>query len=94
MIRGQLQTSAPEALTIKRKAPKTKSERIGDCNVKGLSAEQLRLNPMAGMDAEEEKKGAPPMTAEQKRLNPLGADSSPDKQTMATKVVSYAVRRQ
>jgi len=48
---------------------------------------------MAGMDAEEEKKGAPPVTAEQKRLNPLGTESSPDKPTLATKVVSHAVKR-
>ena len=34
VIRGQFENSAPEALTVKRKAPKTKAERKGDCNSK------------------------------------------------------------
>ena len=72
VIKGQMETSAPESLTLKRPPPKTKKDRQADCNAKGMSAEQLRLNPMAGMD-DEEAKGGPALTAEQKRLNPMAA---------------------
>ena len=59
----------PESLTVKRKPPKTKAERKGDCNSR-YTAEQLRLNPMLAMEHEEEEK-KPKLSAEQKRLNPL-----------------------
>ena len=68
-VRGQPQTMPPESLTVKRKPPKTKAERKGDCNSR-YTAEQLRLNPMLAMEDEEEEK-KPKLTAEQKRLNPL-----------------------
>ena len=55
---------------MKRAPAKTKADRKGDCNAKGMSAEQMRLNPMAAMEAEESKK---PMTAEQRRL--MGMDA-------------------
>jgi len=64
----------PEALTVKRKVPKTKQERRGDCNSR-YTAEQLRLNPMLAFEGEEEEKkaGGKALTAEQKRLNPMAA---------------------
>ena len=74
VIKGQPDSVPPESLTVTRAKPKTKKERRGDCSSKStLTAEQRRLNPMAGMDDEEEKKGAPAMTAEQRRLNPMAA---------------------
>ena len=83
MIKGQPETSAPEALSVKRPPPKTKKERQGDCNAK-MSAEQRRLNPMAAGEAEESKGGAskkPALTAEQRRLNPM-AGMDDDKPAM------------
>ena len=34
VIKGQPDTNAPEALTVKRAKPKTKAERRGDCSSK------------------------------------------------------------
>ena len=81
-MKGQLETQPPEALTVKRAAPKTKKDRKGDCNSKGMSAEQMRLNPMAAMDAEESK-GDKPLTAEQRRLMGMSASPSKDKKPMS-----------
>ena len=64
----------PESLTVSRPKPKTRKERVADCSSKKpLTAEQLRLNPMAGMDDDEEEKKGGGMTAEQRRLNPMAA---------------------
>ena len=66
----------PESLSVSRPKPKTRKERVADldCSSKQpLTAEQLRLNPMAGMEDDEEEKKGGGMTAEQKRLNPMAA---------------------
>lgn len=54
VVKGQPETMAPEALTVKRAKPKTKAERRGDCNSKkAYTAEELRLNPMLAFGDEE-----------------------------------------
>lgn len=44
---------APESISKKKDMPKNKAARDKDISVKGMSAEERRLNPMAG----EESKG-------------------------------------
>ena len=66
VVKGEPDKAAPETLSVKRAPAKAKADR----NNKGLSAEQLRLNPMlAAGGAAEEKKGPlaaskPALTAE------------------------------
>ena len=83
VIKGQPDTNAPEALTVKRAKAKTRKERNPDCSGKGgPTAEELRLNPMAGMPDEESK--APAMTAEQRRLNPMAAAGGASKNPLSS----------
>lgn len=69
VIKGQLNTQAPEAMSKQKSKARTRADRENDIKG-GMSAEQRRLNPMA---AEESKAGSGGMTAEQRRLNPMAA---------------------